>query len=94
MARLFGFIGNRSDLGSRVLDVDAEALTARADGERLGWGVGFYQAGEVLLRRRPMDDRDVIEPTGTQVKTTALAAFDAGRRGVLVKDVISDRERS
>jgi len=60
MERLFGFIGNRSDLGARVLDVDAPALATSAEGRRLGWGVGFYQAGEVLLRRRPMDDRQVI----------------------------------
>jgi predicted glutamine amidotransferase len=29
--------------------------------EPLGWGIGFYQAGEVLLRRRPIDDRPVID---------------------------------
>jgi predicted glutamine amidotransferase len=26
-----------------------------------GWGVGFYQGGEVLLRRRPLDTADEIE---------------------------------
>lgn len=74
MARLFGFIGNRSDLGSRVLDVDADALVTRAQSERLGWGVGFYQGGEVLLRRRPMDNRSVIEvaPLTRDVRTDAL----------------------
>lgn len=61
MPRLFGFIGNRSDFGSRVLDVEADALRTNVRGERLGWGVGFYQAGEVLLRRRPMDDRSSID---------------------------------
>jgi len=74
MSRLFGFIGNRSDLGSRILDVDARALTARASDGPLGWGVGFYQAGEVLLRRRPADDRGVIEPPSLtrDVRTDAL----------------------
>ena len=74
MARLFGFIGNRSDLGSRVLDVDADALATRAQGKRLGWGVGFYQAGEVLLRRRPIDDREVIDLASLtrDVRTDAL----------------------
>lgn len=74
MERLFGFIGNRSDLGSRVLDVDAAALATPSQGERLGWGVGFYQAGEVLLRRRPMDDRSTIDVASLtrDVRTDAL----------------------
>jgi len=29
----------------------------------MGWGLGFYQAGEVLLRRRPIDEREVIDLT-------------------------------
>jgi glutamine amidotransferase len=62
MARMFGFIGNRSDLGARVLKLNAEVLRVRRKpGQPLGWGIGFYQAGEVLLRRRPIDDRDVID---------------------------------
>ena len=62
MARMFGFIGNRSDLGARVLKLNAEVLRVRrSPGQPLGWGIGFYQAGEVLLRRRPIDDRDVID---------------------------------
>lgn len=63
MARMFGFIGNRSDLGARVLEVNADVLTVRRGAEEaaLGWGVGFYQSGEVLLRRRPIDERREIE---------------------------------
>jgi len=62
MARMFGFIGNRADLGARVLELHTGALTVRPrPGEPLGWGIGFYQSGEVLLRRRPIDDRPVIE---------------------------------
>ena len=74
MERLFGFIGNRSDLGSRVLDVEAEALSTPAESDRLGWGVGFYQGGEVLLRRRPIDDRPVIDVASLarDVRTDAL----------------------
>ncbi len=60
---MFGFIGNRSDLGARVLKSNADVLTIRRQGEPLGWGIGFYQAGEILLRRRPIDDRDVIDLT-------------------------------
>ena len=62
MARMFGFIGNRADLGARVLEANRSLLRAkRPDGEPLGWGLGFYQSGEVLLRRRPIDDRAEID---------------------------------
>jgi predicted glutamine amidotransferase len=69
MARLLGLIGNRPDLAGRVLALESEALrVARApsSGEAaarspLGWGVGFYQGGEVLMRRRPLDDHETID---------------------------------
>jgi predicted glutamine amidotransferase len=62
MARMFGFIGNRPDLGARVVAHHREVLAvARPPAQPLGWGVGFYQSGEVLLRRRPVDDRPVID---------------------------------
>jgi glutamine amidotransferase len=61
---MFGFIGNRSDLGARVLELNASALRVRrSPGQSLGWGIGFYQSGEVLLRRRPIDEREVIDLT-------------------------------
>lgn len=61
---MFGFIGNRPDLGARVLQSSAELLRVRRDpGDPLGWGLGFYQAGEILLRRRPIDDRLEIDLT-------------------------------
>ena len=56
MARLFGLIGNRADLASRVLTSEAAALRVQSKGTALGWGIGFYQGGEVLMRRRPIDD--------------------------------------
>jgi predicted glutamine amidotransferase len=62
MARMFGFIGNRADLGARVLELNASVLRVKREpGEALGWGIGFYQSGEVLLRRRPIDEREVID---------------------------------
>jgi predicted glutamine amidotransferase len=60
MARLFGIIGNRPDLAARVLAFEADALRARSKGAPLGWGLGFYQGGEVLMRRRPIDERREI----------------------------------
>jgi predicted glutamine amidotransferase len=61
MARLFGIIGNRPDLAARVLASEAAALSARSKGAPLGWGMGFYQGGEVLMRRRPIDERPEID---------------------------------
>lgn len=62
MSRMFGLIGNRPDLATQVLRSNARTLTARVDsGKAVGWGVGFYQAGEVLLRRRPFDERPVVD---------------------------------
>lgn len=61
MARLVGFIGNRPDLGARVLELEARHLSVhRKPGVIPGWGVGFYQGDEILLKRRPIDDREVI----------------------------------
>jgi len=61
MARLVGFIANRPDLGARVVEGEGSALDVRrARGVTAGWGVGFHQAGDVLLRRRPVDDRSDI----------------------------------
>lgn len=72
MARLFGLLGNRSDLAGHVFAMEANALRVRRDAPTsrpspesavgpLGWGIGFWQGGEVLLRRRPVDERDVID---------------------------------
>jgi predicted glutamine amidotransferase len=60
MARLFGLIGNRADLAGRVLGSESDALRVRArSGSQLGWGIGFYQGGEVLMRRRPIDGDEI-----------------------------------
>jgi predicted glutamine amidotransferase len=61
MARLFGLIGNRTDLAGRVLAFEADALRVQSRGAPLGWGIGFYQGGEVLMRRRPIDENPTIE---------------------------------
>jgi predicted glutamine amidotransferase len=61
MARLFGLIGNRPDLAARALAFESGVLRARSKGPPLGWGLGFYQGGEVLMRRRPIDERPEID---------------------------------
>jgi predicted glutamine amidotransferase len=67
MARLFGLIGNRADLTGRVFASERDALNVQSHGKSLGWGIGFYQGGEVLMRRRPIDDHasiDVVKAAG------------------------------
>jgi glutamine amidotransferase len=44
-----------------VLASEKDALTVQARGAQLGWGIGFYQGGEVLMRRRPIADHSAID---------------------------------
>lgn len=77
MARLVGFIGNRPDLGTRVIELEGHALDVRRRaGVTPGWGVGFYQAGEILLKRRPIDDREEVRPADItrDIRADALVA--------------------
>lgn len=63
MARLLGLIANRPDLSHRFTQHEAEAFATkrRTDEEQWGWGVGFFQNGEILLKRRPLDDRQELD---------------------------------
>ncbi len=64
MARLFGLIGNRADLAGRVLELERDALRVppgSLPNGALSWGIGFYQGGDVLLRRRPNDERNALD---------------------------------
>ena len=58
MARLVGFIANRPDLCNRFAAYEERSLRFRgADDQPWGWGVGFFQGGEILLKRRPLDEK-------------------------------------
>ncbi len=68
MARLFGILGTRADFAGRLLKIEADALRvkrpappSRRRAHPFAWGVGFYQGGEVLLRRRPTEDSETID---------------------------------
>ncbi len=61
MPRLFGIIGNRSDFTRRVLAGAVGDARVRAGARPLAWGIGMHDAGEVLLRRRPIDEREEVE---------------------------------
>lgn len=61
MARLIGMIANRPDLCTRFAEFEGRSLgVTRADDE-WGWGVGFFQSGDILLKRRPIDERTTID---------------------------------
>jgi hypothetical protein len=61
MTITFGFVGNRPDVGHLIAASEADRLTlGRTLEESIAWGVGFFQADEVLLRRRPADPRDRV----------------------------------
>lgn len=61
MSRVLAIVGNRPDVCGVAAKKYAHLLEVKTHGKALGWGIGFYQAGEALLRRRPLDDREVIE---------------------------------
>ncbi len=61
MARLVGYIANRPDLGTRMAQTLRQTLTtSNADKHPWGWGLGFVQAGEILLKRRPLDEASTL----------------------------------
>lgn len=62
MTLTFGFIGNRPDVGHWIARSQKESLTVSAEpGGAVAFGVGFFQADEVLLRRRPADPRGNVD---------------------------------
>jgi glutamine amidotransferase len=78
MARLLGFIANRPDLCNRFAEYERTALTARCQDpdHQWGWGIGFFQSGECLLKRRPLDDKRelVISDMIADVRSDVLIA--------------------
>lgn len=54
MARLFGYLANQADRLPCALAEEKAVLRVDASAVPDGWGIGFYQAGEVLLRKRPL----------------------------------------
>lgn len=61
MSRVLVSIGNRPDVCGLVARNYAHLLQVPSHGRARGWGIGFYQSGEALLRRRPIDERELIE---------------------------------
>lgn len=61
MAVTFGFVGNRPDVGHLISrGVRPELLTSAASGRAVRLGTGWFQADEVLLRRRPVEGTEPL----------------------------------
>ncbi len=61
MARLFGYLSNQTERIRCALTRESEALALPPDTRVDGWGVGSYQSGEVLLRKRPAGQREQVD---------------------------------
>ncbi|MCS6912784.1 MAG: hypothetical protein RMK29_17440 [Myxococcales bacterium] len=64
MSRLIAYIGSDPErLRAALLEYRALLLTAPVEATEgvVGWGIGFYQGGEVLLQRRPRVSAGVID---------------------------------
>ncbi|HEY8427478.1 MAG TPA: class II glutamine amidotransferase [Sandaracinaceae bacterium] len=61
MGRLLGYMANRPDRLGDVLDEEHEAIAPPADFRPDAWGIGFYQGGEVLHKKRPKLDEGPID---------------------------------
>lgn len=61
MGRLLGYMANRTDRLSDVLDEERAAIAPPADFAPDAWGIGFYQGGEVLHKKRPKVEAGPID---------------------------------
>ncbi len=66
MGRLIGYVANRSDRLAVALHQEREAVTPPPASSATGWGLGFYQNGEVLHKKRPQ-----LDPQGFDWKQVA-----------------------
>jgi predicted glutamine amidotransferase len=53
MGRLLGYMANRSDRLAAVLEEERAAVEVPEGFEADAWGIGFFQGGEVLHKKRP-----------------------------------------
>ncbi len=82
MSRVLALVGNRPDVCGVAAKKYAHLLRVETHGKALGWGIGFYQSGEALLRRRPLDDREVIEIAALNDVSTGLLIAQIRTPGV------------
>lgn len=61
MGRLIGLMANRSDRILEAITEERAAVGETPTDDAQAWGVGFYQGGEILHRKRPQRGGDVVQ---------------------------------
>lgn len=61
MARLIGYMANRSDRLRDALHQERQAIAGLPVDQRGAWGIGFYQGDEVLHKKQPAPDGEPID---------------------------------
>lgn len=74
MGRLVGYMANRADRLADALYQERAMVAPRPAGGPTGWGIGFYQGGEVLHKKRPRLEGRPIDwrRMGAGVKSDAV----------------------
>lgn len=61
MGRLLGYMANRADRLRDALHQEREVIALAPSSQPTGWGIGFYQGGEVLHKKRPHLDPSKVD---------------------------------
>lgn len=61
MGRLFGYMANRADRLRDALYQEREVIAPPPSAQPAGWGIGFYQGGEVLHKKRPLPEAESLD---------------------------------
>ena len=62
MGRLIGYMANRTDRLADALTEEQAAIGPASLADADAWGIGFYQGGEVLHKKRPRSGLGMSEP--------------------------------
>ena len=82
MARLFGFVGNRADLGARVLELESKALQVVAHGATLVQHISRQHSRRLFKRlcvAQPSHNQKVEGPVLSPVRRASSAHLSVGR---------------
>ncbi len=61
MGRLLGYMANRADRLRDALHQERAVIAVPPSDKPAGWGIGFYQGGEVLHKKRPLFEGDPLD---------------------------------
>jgi predicted glutamine amidotransferase len=61
MGRLLGYMANRADRLRDALNQERDVIALSTSAQPSGWGIGFYQGGEVLHKKRPLTDPGALD---------------------------------